>query len=218
MRDAAAPPGAPFHPDLIIEATNACDKTCPGCYAPNVLVDSSSPAPIPQVRHLSLEQLAEAWPNGERVTLVSVRGGEPTLNPRIGGLLGYLRRKAPRVYLETNGDWIAPGHPLLAVLAGEGCVAKLSLDRMHGSSAREASRRLAALSEAGVSAAVAVTETSLELFDETRRRLLAGFQGEIFWQRKAAALADLILPRLGVISAGGELRRSVTHNLASEPR
>ncbi len=205
--------GHEFRPDVIVEATNACDRVCPGCYAPNVVVEAGAAASAPGAVHLSLERLELAWPSDARIGKVSVRGGEPTLNPEIGAILRSLAERSAAVYLETNGGWIAPRHPLLAVLAELGCVVKVSLDKMHGTKAAEAERILSVLAGAGVKIAVAVTEATREQFESTRARLLAGFDGEVLWQRKAASLDDLVRPAIGVISAAGTLKREVTSML-----
>jgi organic radical activating enzyme len=206
-----------FRPDLIVEATNACDRVCPGCYAPNVLVEAAPSSPAPGVVHLAPELLDRAWPQDKRVGTVSVRGGEPTLNPQIGALVRRISERAAAVYLETNGGWIAAGSPLLAVLSENGCIVKVSLDKMHGTSPDEARAKLAVLSAAGVKVAIAITENTREEFERTRARLLQGFDGEVFWQKKAATSDELVRPALGVISAKGRLNDGVTSLLGEIP-
>ncbi len=201
-----------FAPDLIVEATNACDKNCLGCYAPNVLVGESA-RPARGVDHLSVEALEGAWPSGELVETVAVRGGEPTLNPAFAELLAALSRRARTVYVETHGGWIASGHPLLAALRACGGVAKVSLDRMHGTNADSARAMLAALADSGVKTVVAVTAPTLEAFESARERLLEGFDGEVVWQKTALSAEELVSPRIGVISAKGALTRALTHRL-----
>jgi organic radical activating enzyme len=198
-----------FRPDLIVEATNACDRVCPGCYAPNVVVEPGTAASAPGAIHLSPESLDLAWPQDKSVGTVSIRGGEPTLNPQIETILRHACDRASTVYLETNGGWIAPGSPLLAVLSERSCVVKLSLDKMHGTSPHEADRKLDILSGAGVKTAIAVTESTPEQFERTRARLLRDFHGQVFWQKKAATKDELIRPVLGVISAKGQMKRGV---------
>lgn len=205
-----------FRPDLIVEATNACDRVCPGCYAPNIVVKPGAAASTPGAIHLSPESLGQAWPQGH-VGTVSIRGGEPTLNPLLAALLQLISERASAVYLETNGSWISPESPLLAALSASGCVVKLSLDNMHGTSADEAQRKLAVLSQAGVQAAVAITESTPEQFQQTRARLIRGFQGEVFWQKKAASQAELTRPAIGVISAKGQLEGVVLNLLKDAP-
>ena len=202
-----------FRPDLIVEATNACDRVCPGCYAPNVVVGAAGGAAAFGVMHLAPELLAEAWPSDESVGVVSIRGGEPTLNPAIARLIELACARAACVYLETSGGWISPGHPLLEVLRKSGCVAKVSLDKMHGTSRDEARRKLDVLAQAGVKAAAAITECTPEQFKASRARLLEGFQGEVFWQKKAAAAGELVRPAIGVISTAGHLKKEVSHHL-----
>lgn len=198
-----------FRPDLIVEATNACDRICPGCYAPNVMIESRAGAAAPGAVHLSPELLDQAWPQDKYVGTVSVRGGEPTLNPLIGTILLRISERASTVYLETNGDWIAHGNPLLAVLCERGCIVKLSLDKMHGASTDEAQIKLNILSRSGVKTAIAVTESTLEQCERTRGRLLREFHGDVFWQKKATTKDDLIRPIIGVISAKGQLKQGV---------
>ena len=198
-----------FRPDLIVEATNACDRICPGCYAPNVLVESGEAVSAPGAIHLSPELMDRAWPQDIHVGTVSIRGGEPTLNPQIETILRRTSEQAFTVYLETNGGWIAPGSPLLAVLSERGCIVKLSLDKMHGTSVHEARRKLDILSRSNVKTAIAVTESTLEQFELTRTRLLSEFDGEVFWQKKAAKEDELIRPVIGVISAKGQMKRGV---------
>jgi organic radical activating enzyme len=206
-----------FRPDLIVEATNVCDRICPGCYAPNVVVEAGAAASAPGAVHLSLERLDQAWPSGERVGVVSIRGGEPTLNPLIGEIVGRISERAAAVYLETNGGWITPESSLLAVLAERGCIVKLSLDKMHGTSADEAARKLGILAAARVKTAVAVTESTREEFERACSRLLRGFQGEVIWQKKAVTQVELMRPVIGVIAASGTLKREVSNLLDGSP-
>ncbi len=204
-----------FEPDLIVEATNACDRVCPGCYAPNVVVGQGQKSEdARRVDHLSVAALDRAWPGSREIDVVAVRGGEPTLNPEIGELLSRIARKARKVYLETNGGWIADGHPLLDRLAAAGVVAKVSLDRMHASSPEAAARLLSVLKAARVQTAVAITAPSREEFQAARARLLTGFEGEVIWQKTAFAADELVAPKVGVISAKGSLGLSVTHRFS----
>lgn len=96
-----------FAPDLIVEVTNQCDKHCSGCYAPNVFVKGPS-SPISRVKNLTLMALEQAWIAHVQLSstkIISVRGGEPTLNPEIVKILHFLKSKSTEVYLETHGEW-----------------------------------------------------------------------------------------------------------------
>ncbi len=200
-------PSSKFEPDLIIEATNACNKACRGCYAPNVIVSEDSQSN--GVSNLTVTTLEHLWPSS--VGVVAIRGGEPTLNPRISELIASASQRCERVYLETGGDWIKPGHGLLKVLSATGCIVKLSVDSMHESRKEALLKNLETLRLAGVPSAVAITERSNESFDTSIGLLPSDFNGEIFVQQKATKVSDLIRPRLGVISAKGEFRETVTN-------
>lgn len=199
-----------FLPDLIIEVTNGCNMICKGCYAPNVLV-SDSATHKKQISQLQLQVLKHNWPENKLINIVSVRGGEPSLNPELPEILVFLATKTKEIYLETNGTWILNNDRLLKSIVATRTKVKLSLDKMHKSNNSQFDQWKNKLESIGALYCVAITEFTHEDFKKIRMEYLHDFQGEVFWHRKATKSNDLIKPNVGVINVHGVLKTSVSN-------
>jgi hypothetical protein len=210
-----------FHPDLVVEATNVCDRVCPGCYAPNVLAKpGATAAPRAAVfldPHHLWTLLAElsSWVR-KPLGIVAIRGGEPTLHPQVHELIAAAAAHALEVYLETHGRWLlqddVPGRwrELLATLRRTGATLKVSFDSMHGLAVHELAAITAQLDGAGIPYVIAITEATPTAFEVTARVLPSTLSGRLLYQRKATRLSELVCPPLGVISAAGTLTSTLT--------
>lgn len=154
-----------FVPDLIIEVTNGCNMICKGCYAPNVLVAESDKGKKTAI-HLTLEKLKHNWGSENVIKTVSVRGGEPSINPQLPDILEFLASKVENVYLETNGTWILENPTLLASVVNTKTHVKLSIDKMHSSKENKFGQWLEKLSSVTANVCVAVTEPTFESFQQ----------------------------------------------------
>jgi branched-chain amino acid transport system substrate-binding protein len=205
-----------FAPDLIVEVTNGCNMICKGCYAPNVLVTDNNKSKNTAI-HLSLDKLKHNWASDNKIKIVSVRGGEPSINPQLPEILEFLTSKVETVYLETNGTWILENTKLLeSVVKTKTCV-KLSIDKMHTSKENKFEEWLEKLSSVGANVCVAITESTSENFQQTFSEQLMDFKGEVFWHKKATRANDLIKPSIGVINVHGALQESVSSKFKVKP-
>ena len=203
-----------FRPDLIVEVTNGCNRSCPGCYAPNVLVKDGTAKPSGAI-FLSSDVLQHEWNFDHKIPLVSIRGGEPTLNSDLSAILNFISERSESVYLETNGDWIGKNEVLIQELRATSTIVKLSIDSMHGSTPTRVRNHLEILKEAHIQVAVAITEADEDAFEKSASLLPDWFNGEIIYQKKAVSLNELVAPSIGVINTRGVLKASVTSKFAS---
>jgi organic radical activating enzyme len=201
-----------FVPDLVIEATNACDKQCQGCYAPNILVGSKVKNSVGKVKNLELKKLKSIWSTFAlpiKIDVISVRGGEPTLNPYILDILDFLNEKSNRLILETNGEWISNNSNLIKDLNPKSTLIKLSADSMHGSVVSKVQLQLQILESYKFTTLLAITAESLEEFEKFYFRMGALDCIPVF-QKKAFSFGELIKPKVGVISADGQFNKTLT--------
>ena len=94
---------------LLLNVTQNCNYSCPTCYAaalhPGSPTDATS---LPTLAEISrtVDQTIER--EGEKLSVVMVSGGEPTIRPDIEQVLATLmERNVTRVMLNTNGRRIA---------------------------------------------------------------------------------------------------------------
>lgn len=192
-----------FQPDLIAEVTNACNRACSGCYAANILINKNTTSPLaqflsPSTLNLSMRKL-------DHISMTAIRGGEPSVHPKIGEVLEVASKNSETVVLETHGRWIEPNSPLLEVCRKNNVVIKISFDSMHGLPASSLSIAHKILDENSIRYLVAITERSYEDFLATRALCHWVTDGQIIFQKKAAHLDELIKPNIGVIKVTGEL-------------
>lgn len=213
-----------FHPDLIIEATSVCNRSCHGCYAPNVVSKDSaselknkSPELFLNQRSLqtALLDLGDTLP-----IITSIRGGEPTLNPDLPELLMVTKFFTQSLYLETHGRWLLQnersGHKeLLNVIRSTGVIVKVSFDRMHRLGKDMFTEIVSTLEENHISYVVAITEPSLQEFRDVRSTIKFIPDEKIIYQQKAMRAEELIRPRLGIINNQGERRGTLTTRLTA---
>ncbi len=166
-------------PDVIIEATNACDRHCIGCYAPNVIVSEGKRPISSAVRNLTALALSRALRNattrGEKMEIIYIRGGEPTLNDEIDSIIEIAREHSDLVYLETHGRWLVGDNAkisrILGSLKGNGAYVKLSFDSMHGLSAATLEQTTCTQSCQNI----VFIGNSLAVFNEIRHNMLMSF-------------------------------------------
>ena len=206
-----------FQPDLIIEATVVCDRSCPGCYAPNV-VTRKDPEELLKSNpgfFLKLDKLDEVLEKlnleARKTKIVAIRGGEPTRHPEIQKILMAVHDYAEEVYLETHGHWLLqPSRSILRTCHDLGTIVKISYDSMHGMSSKQLKECCSILDLQQVSWKVAITEVSEEKFHDMRKNCQWVPEEYVFFQRKVSAKSDLLAPHFGVIDVAGNVMQRPT--------
>lgn len=82
---------------LIVALTYRCDRKCPYCYA----YESQAAVGHDMGFRAAVSKLD--WAVRQRAELVSFTGGEPTLHPRFAELVGAVRKRSLKLYLNSNG-------------------------------------------------------------------------------------------------------------------
>ena len=199
-----------FSPDVIVEATSVCDRSCKGCYAPNVVTKENISKLFnerPEL-FLSKQNLSGVLGSiGFKFSIASIRGGEPTRHPELSSLISVLGQVTNAIYLETHGRWIQEkteeARILLDVCRAERVVLKISFDEMHGLN-RFALRNITEFLDTSiVEYVIAITEPDEESFERTRATCSWVPNSKIVFQRKVSAAIRLIHPRIGVIRVDG---------------
>ena len=157
--------------------------------------------------------LKHNWSQNEKVNCISIRGGEPSLNPELPQILLFLADKANNIFLETNGTWIQSNKDLLQAVEISKVKVKLSLDKMHQSANSNFEIWLKILKDSNIDTAIAITEKTFQEFEDIKTNLLAGFDGLFFWHKKASSAHELIKPTIGVINIHGSLQKAVSNKL-----
>jgi len=218
-----------FLPDLIVEVTRACDRQCRGCYAPNVLLDAATTgdANLPEGLFLTEQALASHLAvldhHDQRAGIVAIRGGEPSLHPRLPALIGIAADFADQVFIETHGRWLSSVSPgsrqteILQACRDTGAVLKISFDHMHGLSEGKIKPLLRTVELHGVAWILAVTEKSQADALEFLSAAPWINQDQVIFQAKAERASELIKPRLGVISPSGRLSGALTTGFTDRP-
>jgi organic radical activating enzyme len=197
-----------FQPDLIIEATNACNRACQGCYAANILVNKNQVSP--SAKFLRLDDLDSAFGNIGHTSLTSIRGGEPSIHPDIDKILGIAAKNSKIVVLETHGRWIKPDATLLAVCKELGIHIKVSFDSMHGLSADQLYDLHTTLAARSIKYLVAITESSYATFIASRILCPWISNNQIIFQKKVKTLDELFKPTIGVVKTDGSISRTLS--------
>jgi molybdenum cofactor biosynthesis enzyme MoaA len=215
-----------FQSDLIVEVTGACNRSCSGCYAPNVVAKDATKIfeKRPEL-FLKTESLSDALDSIHSVRIASIRGGEPTLHPKIAELLKVTANHAEQVFLETHGRWLieenfAPYTGLLEAIKTNGVIVKISFDKMHGLKEDELQRMTHFLNWHDVDYRIAITEPTLTEYMATRSMCAWISEEKIIYQPKATNSDELIKPTVGTINVRGELKSTLNHkfNVSSETR
>lgn len=176
----------PFEPAVIIESTSFCDRACNGCYAankvsresPHSLLEKNPEAFItPGSTELALESILSETEAFSENTILSIRGGEPSLHPEMPRILSKIRSKwRGQIAFETHGRWIlkedgraaSDTSALIEAIEKETIQVKISFDQMHGLSAADLRRATDILDMRRIQYRVAITESSFEQFKRTR--------------------------------------------------
>lgn len=197
-----------FRPDLIIEATNLCDRACKGCYAANLFTGNGKK--LSNGLNLNPTALTEVFNQVGSMHITSIRGGEPTLNPEIEKLLEVSANYSKMVILETHGRWIEKGSKLLDACSKFGISVKISFDSMHGLSKEELFNMCELLDQKSVNYLIAITEFTEEEFLKTRSICSWATNEQVIFQKKAKSLSELVKPLIGVVKTSGILEATLT--------
>ena len=213
-----------FIPGLIIEVTGACNKACVGCYAPNVVSNEGATGLYEKRPELFLgvAALNSALNELERPSSVtSIRGGEPSLHPKLVILLMMASRHSDQVMLETHGRWLLPENSashkeLLQAIRDNGIIVKISFDKMHGMKKDELQKITDFLNCHEIDYRIAITENTLADYIATRSICYWVDEDKIIFQQKAKSELELVKPLIGTINVRGELKKTVTHKFIEE--
>lgn len=212
-----------FQPDLIVEVTGVCNRACVGCYAPNVVAKDTGEfyEKRPEL-FISIASLNNAWNEIESWPhTTSIRGGEPTLHPKLPVLLIIAANKSDQVFLETHGRWLLPDsvgkhQELIKTIREKKIIVKLSFDKMHGMKKEELQRITDFLSWNEIAYRVAITETSLADYIESRSLCYFIAEDKIIFQQKAISADELVKPTIGTINVRGETKKALNHKFRVE--
>lgn len=207
-----------FSPDLIVEVTSACNRACKGCYAPNVVSNKSAEELQKQNPGLFLDlqklrNLLIEW-NSHLPSLISIRGGEPSIHPTLSNIIYELAQFNSGIVLETHGRWLLEKNTtqfmgLINALVMSKAKVKISFDSMHGIKADDLLEMTKTLSSYGIGYLVAITEKTDEELVSTRMLCSWVKDENIIFQRKAERADELLIPSIGVINVRGDLVRSL---------
>ena len=213
-----------FIPDLIIEVTGACNRACVGCYAPNVVSNEGAMALYEKRPELFLGDVPlnntlnelERLPN-----VTSIRGGEPSLHPKLAIILIIASRHSDQVMLETHGRWLLPENAdshkeLIQAIKDNGIIVKISFDKMHGMIKDELQKITDFLNWHEIDYRIAITENTLADYIATRSICYWVDEDKIIFQQKAKTELELVKPMIGTINVRGELKKTVTHKYIEE--
>ena len=215
-----------FLPDLVVEVTKACNKACNGCYAPNILVPKNIDTEYLNTNYpgtfLSLTNLNDSLVQLDQSSLIiAVRGGEPSLHPKLGGILIMLSRKSRQVYLETHARWLLSKErsrykELIQTISESKTIVKISFDSMHGMKVSELKEITTFLESVGIRYLVAITEETIEALLAAKASCDWISSDQIVFQFKGKTEQELIKPTVGVINVEGELKKSLTNKFENE--
>ena len=212
-----------FQPDLIVEVTGACNKACVGCYAPNVVTKDAVEVyeKRPEL-FISVSSLNNAWNELEQWSqITAIRGGEPTLHPKLPVLLIMAANKSEQVLLETHGRWlltenIAKYKELIKTIKAKKVIVKISFDKMHGMKKEELQKITDFLAKNEISYRIAITEENLAKYIESRALCDFIEEEKIIFQQKATRADELIKPTIGTINVRGEIKKTLNHKFLYE--
>ncbi|HXH76162.1 MAG TPA: hypothetical protein VNJ08_14425 [Bacteriovoracaceae bacterium] len=211
-----------FQPDLIIEVTSACNRACTGCYAPNVVTNVPSNDFYKENPELfiGISALNRAFNHLDTIPyLTTVRGGEPSLHPKLAILLLMIQRHSSQIMLETHGRWLLPEkvsdyQELIEAIRSLSIIVKVSFDKMHKLSTESLNTITDFLEASGIDYRIAITEDSIGEFIVTKTLCSWIDDSKIIFQQKASSVMGLVQPTLGVINTKGEFQASVTSHFS----
>lgn len=212
-----------FQPDLIVEVTGACNRACVGCYAPNVVAKDAGEVyeKRPEL-FISVAALNNAWNELEVWPHVTaIRGGEPTLHPKLPVLLIMAANKSNQVFLETHGRWLLPEsvanhQELIKTIQEKKIIVKLSFDKMHRMKKEELQKITDFLNWHEIDYRIAITEASLADYLESRSLCYFVSEDKIIFQQKASSSNELVKAIIGTINVRGEIKETLNHKFKEE--
>jgi organic radical activating enzyme len=211
-----------YKPDLIVEVTDACDRTCHGCYAPNVLVRSRNVAQTSAIKFLTPLQLDSALSEMGDLdpgAIISFRGGEPTLSPHFGELIELANFRKCIPVFETHGRWILTENTIrrkiIDICKKTHPILKISADSMHAINHTQLKEMINAIKQNELSYIIAVTALSNEKLLEELNQLQVSPLEEIIFQPIATSSDELIKPTFGVIDKIGCIKDTLTDNFSA---
>lgn len=212
-----------FQPDLIVEVTGACNRACVGCYAPNVVAKDAGEIYVKRPElFISIASLNNAWNELESWSqITAIRGGEPTLHPRLPVLLIMAANKSGRVFLETHGRWLLPENAanyqeLIKTIREKKIIVKLSFDKMHGMKKEELQKITDFLNWNEIDYRIAITEAGLADYIESRSLCYFVSEDKIIFQQKATSADELVKPTIGTINVRGEIKETLNYKFKEE--
>lgn len=213
-----------FSPDLVIEVTSVCNRSCSGCYAPNVVSNASAAELMDKQPGLFLDisKLQEGitfWDH-PLPDLISIRGGEPSLHPDLPAIFKSLKYFGKMLVLETHSRWLLAENresysDLIEAVLEFGIVIKISFDSMHGLKAEQLKDITNLMEEKGIEYLIAVTEKNNKDYISTRQMAYWIETDRFIFQQKATSHNELIKPNIGVIGVDGQLKEGLKSKLTS---
>jgi organic radical activating enzyme len=213
-----------FSPDVIVEVTGACNRVCAGCYAPNVVSKEGVQSLFEKQPQLFIGIIAinNAFNHlGGYSNVIAIRGGEPSLHPKLPILLRIASTKGRSVFLETHGRWLLPESiaeykELIEYIKKDRIIIKISFDKMHGLKKEELQTITDFLNSNNINYRIAVTESTFAEYMLTRSLCSWISDDKIIFQLKASSESELIKPNIGTINVRGEIQRTLTHRFENE--
>ena len=214
-----------FTPDLVVEVTGACNRACVGCYAPNVVSNEGATELFEKRPELFLSIVGFNRALNELSVfpkVTAIRGGEPSLHPKLAILLKMASVHSAMVMLETHGRWLLPENikaygDLVKSIRENRIVVKISFDKMHGLKKDELQIMTDFLVWHEIDYRIAITESSLADFMVTRSQCYWVPDEKIIYQPKASNEIELVKPIIGTINVRGEIKRTLSHKFEFEP-
>lgn len=215
-----------FQTNLIIEVTSACNRSCSGCYAPNVVSSASARELMNEKPNLFLdvkavESLVMFWDQDLPKT-VSIRGGEPSLHPKLPDIFLALKFFAGEIVLETHGRWLlmeqrSEYESLIQAIVASNIIVKISFDSMHGLKPHQLREMTEFLETMGVSYLIAITEKDAEAYERSKSQVSWIKEEKFIFQVKAFNSESLIKPRFGVLNSRGLLVGGLNSKFSETP-
>ena len=213
-----------FFPELIIEVTSACNRACVGCYAPNVVTNKPASELYEERPELFLDiiKLNDAINSLHEIpSITCIRGGEPSIHPKLSNLLNIAHRRSVDVMLETHARWLLPENvgeysSLVEKIKSLGTIVKISFDKMHGLSVEQLKSITDFLEINHIDYRIAITESSLSEYLVTQSLCSWVSTEKIIFQLKSTTSQGLIRPQIGVINVKGELERNLKSKFFEE--
>lgn len=201
-----------FQPDLIVEATNACNLDCKGCYSANLLIgNAKNKEKIRNLNPIGFEDRLKTVINleGKDNPIITFRGGEPSLAPDIDKLIFIASRYSNNVFLESNGLWLLDSggkfNKLLNSIIKTSSILKLSFDKMHNSKPQLVSKIIKKARDFNIDLSFGVTAKSEDEFLFIVDDLSLPGDVTTYYQEFAKDVLELKAPGLGVIKQDAKL-------------